>query len=134
MSRTHRFGGICLGLAMVLGATAFPLPAQEPAKSKGAEKSVNNPARRVPPFFNKVGISAEQREKIYSIRAKHQAKIAALRKQLEEAQDQELAECEGVLTETQKKLLVEARASAKSSGASGKAAAKPADDATKGGK
>ena len=57
-------------------------------------------------------LTDEQREKIYAIRGKYQEQMAPLRKQLEELQAKELAACEGVLTDAQKRLLESQRAAA----------------------
>jgi hypothetical protein len=68
----------------------------------------------VPTYFSKVGLTAEQKERIYSIRGKHQAEMEELKRRLEEGQSKELAECESVLNDAQKKQLEQFRATAKS--------------------
>jgi hypothetical protein len=95
------------------------LPAQDPGKVASppkadapAAKRSYDPSRRVPDFFGQIGLTPEQREAIYKVRAKHQAKIGELEKQMAELQAQSLAECEGVLTDTQKQLLAQRRKAA----------------------
>lgn len=107
-------------LAVVLSASAMtilsgglPLVAQEPGKAGvEARRKPVDPSRRVPNYFGQLGLSDAQRESIYKIQAKHQPRIDALEKQLEELRAQSLKECEGVLTEAQKKMLAERRANA----------------------
>ena len=97
----------------VLALGLVPLVAQEPAPSaKGdapAARRKGDPSRRVPPYFAQVGLTPDQREAIYKIRAQNQGKVEALQKQIEEIRSKELADCEKVLTEGQKKLLAERR-------------------------
>lgn len=66
--------------------------------------------RRVPPFFGQVGLTPDQRERIYTIRGEYDQKIAELTRQLEALKAGEIADCEGVLTPAQKQLLVQIRA------------------------
>lgn len=105
-------------------AAATLLHAQEPSETTHPSKADtpavgrrNDPARRVPDFFGQIGLTPEQREAIYKIRARHQAKIAELEKQIAEIQAQEVNECEGMLTEAQKQLLAQRRKAAAGSGA-----------------
>ena len=70
-----------------------------------AEKKAADPSRRVPPLFGQIGLTPEQKEEIYKIRAKHQAQIESLQKQIAQLQAEMLAECEAVLTDSQKQLL-----------------------------
>jgi hypothetical protein len=106
------------GQAALLLAAAT-LHAQEPSKATTAPKAdapaatrSNDPARRVPSYFGQIGLTPEQREAIYKIRAEHQARITELEKQVAELRAEELGACEGVLTETQKQLLAQRRKAA----------------------
>lgn len=116
-----------LGLSFVISLAAWPLPAQEPAPGKAAEKSAlqpkraYDPARRVPDYFGQIGLTGEQREAIYKIRGKHLQKIDELERQIDAIQAQMLHECEAVLTDTQKQLLEHRRRA----GVQGKKAAEP---------
>ena len=119
-------------MAMFCGG--LPLIAQESGKTqvetkaKKAVKRAFDPTRRVPDYFGQLGLSDDQKESIYQIRAKHQPRIDELEKQLDDLRAQMVRDCESVLTETQKKMLVERRVNAAESRArknSGGAAAKP---------
>ena len=127
MTFRSRIGGMLMGLSLVGALGILPLFAQDPAK-ENAEPVASRSARRVPAYFAKVGVTPEQREKIYSIRAKHQVKIDALKKQLDQAEEQELTDCEGVLQAPQKKLLEQFRAEAKTKAKSRTKAAKAETD------
>jgi hypothetical protein len=108
MTLRSRVGGLVMGLALVGVMGFLPSLAQDPAKTDAESQT-----RRVPAYFAKAGVSDEQREKIYAIRAKHQPKIAGLRKQLAEAEAAELSECETVLLDAQKKVLEQLRTEGK---------------------
>ena len=102
--------GLALASAVVLGAPL--LAAEEPAGGKPADsaplpalKKTVDPSRRVPAFFGQVGLTAEQKEEIYKIRARRQAQIEALHKQLSQVNAEVLTECETVLNHSQKQLL-----------------------------
>jgi Spy/CpxP family protein refolding chaperone len=101
-------------LAAILLATSLPLIAQESPRAKTTEKTEapaakRDAARRVPRYFGQIGLTPEQRDSIYKIQSKHQSKIEALQKQINEIQSQMLSECETVLTDTQKQLLQQRR-------------------------
>ncbi len=84
-------------------------------------------SRRVPPYFSKAGVTPEQKEQIYAIRAKHQVTIEALKKQVDDAELKELTDCEAVLLPAQKKLLDQYRAEAKTKAKARTKAAKAAE-------
>src|SRR5437868_9045369 len=108
-SRMRAVGvGSSLAAVLALAAAGATLNAQEP-RTKAATKSdapaakkKNDPSRSVPNYFGQVGLTDEQRETIYKIQGKHQARIDELERQIDEIQAQMLRECEGVLTDTQK--------------------------------
>jgi hypothetical protein len=109
VSRRGRLGALALSVSSLFLAAGLPLLAQdEPTKS-----SASAAYRRVPPYFGQVGLTPDQRERIYSIRGEYQGQIAELKRQLAELQRQEIAECEAVLTDAQRKLLEQRRASRK---------------------
>jgi hypothetical protein len=112
MKVSSRLRAAGLGFASVLVLGVLPLawgqePSEKPAPKAGgpAAKRPADPARRVPDLFGQLGLTNEQRESIYKIRAKHLVKIEELRKQLAEANKTMLEECETVLTDSQKQLL-----------------------------
>src|SRR5690606_38258606 len=88
-------------------STSSP-PSEEPAEPK-----TYPPFRRVPNYFAKVGLSEQQRSDIYIIRGRYQAKIAELKLQIEQMAQEEMSECESLLTESQRKLLVQLRDAAR---------------------
>lgn len=101
--------GVAAGLvgASLLAIATIPLAAQDsprPARKK------YDPARRVPPYFSKVGLTTEQRESIYKVRGTYQPRIADLKQQIMAMQAKELADCESVLTVPQRKILEQFRA------------------------
>ena len=67
------------------------------------------PYRRVPNNFGKIGLSTQQREDIYAIRGQYRAELAELQQRIEELEDNEMAECESVLTDSQQTLLQQLR-------------------------
>ncbi len=103
-----RIGGLLMGLTLAGIVGILPSVAQDPANP--TVKASSTQFRRVPPYFGKAGATPEQKEKIYTIRAKHQEKISELKRQIREAESTELAECEAVLLESQRKILVQLRA------------------------
>ena len=119
--------------AMTIASGGLPLAAQEAGKAKVETKAKSgkrafDPTRRVPTYFGQLGLSDTQKDSIYEIQARHQPRIEALEQQLEELRAQSMKECEGVLTEPQKKMLGDRRANAAESRAkraSAGATAKP---------
>jgi hypothetical protein len=102
--------------AMTMLFSSLPLGAQEPKVPPSETKTTRapakrsfDPARRVPPYFGQLGLTNEQRESIYKIQAKHLPKIDALEKQIAEIRAQNLTECEGILTASQKHILEQRR-------------------------
>lgn len=101
--------GVVLGSVLMSGAP--PLSAQEPSTAAAdatrapAAKKPADPARRVPDFFGKIGLTSQQKEEIYKIRGKRQAQVEALQKQITQLQAETIAECESVLNDSQKQLL-----------------------------
>jgi hypothetical protein len=63
--------------------------------------------RALPPNWNKLGLSQEQKDRIYQIRAEHGGKIQTLQKQITELKKAELTAMQGVLTDSQKTRLKE---------------------------
>jgi hypothetical protein len=106
---------VLLGCSGMLVLGSLRLDAQEPSAEKSvAEKKSSDRSRRVvPDFFGQIGLSQDQKEEIYKIRAKHVERIAALQKQIDDIKAEEMKECEAKLSESQKLLLeVRRRASA----------------------
>jgi hypothetical protein len=102
--------------AMTLLFSSLPLGAQEPKVPPSETKTTPapakrsfDPARRVPTYFGQLGLTNEQRESIYKVQGKHLPKIEALEKQITEIRAQNLTECEGILSASQKQLLDQKR-------------------------
>ncbi len=97
---------VLLGCSGILAVGSLRLDAQEPSGGKPvAAKKAYDPSRRVPDFFGQIGLSQDQKEDIYKIRAKHLEKIVALQKQIDEIKAEEMKECEAKLSDSQKLLL-----------------------------
>lgn len=73
-------------------------------KGEGAKKAVKS-GDRLPANYAKIGVSEEQRKKIYEIQGKYDDQISVLQKQLADLRAKEKAEVEAVLTPEQKKTL-----------------------------
>ncbi len=106
--------GLVLATVALFGAMPLALVAQEPGgeepapsreQAPAATKKAVDPSRRVPPFFGQVGLTAEQKDAIYQVRSKHQARLDALKKEMAEVQAAMLNECEALLSDSQKQLL-----------------------------
>ena len=105
-TRTSAVLASTLGLVVL---STLPIEAQEPStKTVAARKQV----RRVPDHFGQIGLTSEQRTNIYGIQTRRFEKIDALEKQIAQERSEMLSECEGILTETQKKLLENLRKAA----------------------
>lgn len=93
---------------VIVCVSAYPMAvAQEAGKAAKAEggKKVAKPGDRLPANYGKIGVSDDQRKKIYEIQNKYSEQIANLQKQLAELRSKENAEVEAVLTAEQKKAL-----------------------------
>jgi septal ring factor EnvC (AmiA/AmiB activator) len=60
---------------------------------------------KLPKNYSKLGLTDEQRQKIFAIGADYNTKIAGLKKQIKTLQDQEKVDVEKVLTDDQKTAL-----------------------------
>ena len=76
---------------------------------RGIRVNAVSPGLISTPFHGKLGLSEEQKKKIYSIEDEYNPKIAALKKQIEDLQNEEKTKKYAVLTEDQKKHLKEIR-------------------------
>ena len=136
--KANRFFTLAISAFLVAGIV--PIFAQEPKTETpqaaapatiSPSKKAYDPSRRVPDYFGQIGLTPEQKETIYKIRAKHAEKIDALKKQIAETQAAMLAECESQLTESQKKQLefrrVNAAKGKKAQGTQADTETKPAD-------
>lgn len=76
---------------------------------KGDSKEPIFITKRLPPGYNKLGLTDKQKKQIYVIRAKYSAKIDELKQQITALQEQEKTATENVLTPAQKARLRELR-------------------------
>ena len=76
------------------------------AEKKGAKKEAKSDDR-LPANYGKVGLSEEQRKKIYAIQDQHEREIKDLQKKLADLKAKQQEEFEAVLTANQKQLLQE---------------------------
>jgi hypothetical protein len=90
-----------LGLAFV---TSPWVVGDEPAKVKDPAPRMRG---QLPQNWGKLGLSDEQKQKVYEVQTRLRAKIDALEKQMAELKDQQKKEMEGILTTAQKARLRE---------------------------
>jgi hypothetical protein len=89
---------VLLLFAFVLGGVSVGQDKKdEPVKFKGV----------LPQNWGKLGLSDEQKQKVYKVQNDYDLKIAALEKQLKDLKAQEKGEMEKVLTDAQKARLKE---------------------------
>lgn len=91
-------------------------------KGDGAKKAARS-GDRLPANYSKIGVSEEQRKKIYDIHSKYEDQIDSLEKQIADLKAKQIAEVEAVLTPEQKKALQTATEESKKKAADKKKAA-----------
>lgn len=116
-----------VSIGIVSVAERHLLVAQESGKAANTEKAEGakkaaKPEGRLPANYAKIGVSDEQRKKIYEIQGKYDKDIAALQKQIADLKAKEHAEVEAVLTPDQKKALQSANDESKKKAAEKKKA------------
>ena len=96
MNRLSVVIGLCaLATSLAVGSGY----SQDKKEDKGGAKG------SMPAGWSKLGLSADQKKKITSIRGSYSAKIDDLRKQIDQLKEDDMAECLKVLTDDQKMLL-----------------------------
>lgn len=95
-----------VGLLLVTGGLA----GQEKSAAKKAEpqatkKAASKGRQQLPPYWRQLGLSTEQRQKVYGVQAKYDAEIDKLEAQIKELKDKMRKERLDVLTADQKKKL-----------------------------
>jgi Spy/CpxP family protein refolding chaperone len=89
-------------------AVAVPLvEGQDPTKPKDTKDPAPKMRGQLPQGWGKLGLSDEQKQKIYSAQSKFREKIDGLQKQIADLRDQEKKDMESVLTDAQKTRLRE---------------------------
>lgn len=116
MSQRFASTVVAASLALALGTqlSVESTVGQEKAASKPTPAKVaKKPAGRLPSHYGKLGISSEQRAKIYGVQATYKKQIADLQKQIDALKAKQNTEVQAVLTADQKKKLDEILADAK---------------------
>lgn len=93
-----RFVRFTAFLVLFAGITAGALVGQDKSSATKAKGTL-------PANWNKLGLSDEQKAKVYDIQTKYRAKIDDVKKQIAELQEKERKESIAVLTDTQRKKL-----------------------------
>lgn len=99
-----------LGSLLLLGTTPAQETKQETKKGATASQAKGEDVKlrgQLPPNWGKLGLSEEQKQKIYQIQNKYNAEIARLEAQVKELRAKRDQEMRSVLTEEQKKRLEE---------------------------
>lgn len=94
---------------LAIEPVAFGQTAQSKTRRRGDAKPgpAAKPRGRLPKYFGKVGVSATQKQRIYSIQAMYRKRIEALNRQLEDLRSRERKEVLEALTPLQKQRLSE---------------------------
>ncbi|NQV24724.1 MAG: hypothetical protein HQ518_10175 [Rhodopirellula sp.] len=111
---------VVAGLALAVGThlSVESTVGQEKAATKAAPAKVaKKAAGRLPAQYGKLGLSDEQRDKIYGVQATYRKQIDDLQKQIDALKEKQDTEVQGVLTADQKKKLEELLADAKKAAA-----------------
>jgi hypothetical protein len=90
-----------------MAALATPQSPKEDDKKKKDEPAPIVVRAQLPTGWKTIGLSDKQKKEILSARAKYAAKRQALMEQIQKLKDEEMQECEKLLTDGQKKLLKE---------------------------
>jgi Spy/CpxP family protein refolding chaperone len=112
MSRVRVAAVISAALSVIAGVS--PAPYSVLAKDEPAAKAANGAGtKRVPPYFAKLDLTGDQKNRIYTIQDQYEGKIDALLAEIEHLKSQRDSEIESVLSAGQrselKKLLDEAK-------------------------
>ena len=94
---------LALGVGMLPG-----LVAQEAGKAKGKneeKKAAKKAEGRLPSNYGKIGLTDDQKKKVYDIQDRYEEEIKELEKKLADVKAKQTAEYEAVLTSNQKESL-----------------------------
>jgi len=114
--------GSCLVLSFVVASWLAIQSGSAQEKKADAEKGKKAAAGRLPNNFGQVGLSDEQKNKIYAVQAKYNGEIDKLEAQIAQITMQRDTEIQAVLTAEQKTKLNDLRDAAKKKTDTGKAA------------
>lgn len=112
-------------VAAALMGVGIPWVGGQDPKSRDSKDAAPRLRGQLPQSWGKLGLSDEQKQKIYGVQDKYRSKIDALNKQIAELKDQERKDMEGVLTAAQKARLREILAGRAPSDSGGKDKNKP---------
>jgi Spy/CpxP family protein refolding chaperone len=94
----YRRGVVCLVVLAALAAGKIFVDAQDqPLRGRG----------RLPPLWSRLGLTDEQKQKVYQVQGEYAAKIDGLQRQIDDLRRKERADMEKVLTNAQKARLRE---------------------------
>jgi hypothetical protein len=93
------------GKSQTSKAPASKPEAPAPTKPGGGRVAPPDPTHRVPPGYAKLGLTDQQKDRLYKIQADYYPKIQGLQKQLDTLRAERETKCEAVLTREQKALL-----------------------------
>jgi Spy/CpxP family protein refolding chaperone len=101
-----RSARLLLAIVLLAGMVTPAVVGQDKAKVK--EKETPGKMRgQLPPNYGKLGLSDEQKQKIYVIRDKFRVKLEELQKEINDLREQERKDMEKVLTSAQRDRLRE---------------------------
>jgi hypothetical protein len=103
-------------------------PDSAPPAKGGGRVAPPDPTHRVPPGYSRLGLTDQQKQRIYRIQGDYYPKIQALQKQLDALRDERDARCEAVLTREQKQLLKQETQQKKAAAEARKAVSRAAVD------
>lgn len=93
--------------AVRVGHTQESQPGAEAAQeSEQPKKKRRAPRGRLPNHYGKLGLSQEQKDKIYGIQRNYRARLRELQQQIDDLRQQETLEIQGSLTDNQRERLV----------------------------
>ena len=125
---------LAIGVGMLPGLLAQDA-GKGAAKGKGEEKKAAKKAEgRLPSNYGKVGLTDEQRKKVYDIQDRYEVEIKELEKKLADVKAKQAAEYEAVLTGNQKESLRTLNEETKNKASKKKGGEKPVDAKEKDGK
>jgi hypothetical protein len=97
---------------LLLLGVALAAAQDKPAARKEGKPDDKEPVivkASLPRYFKQLGLSADQKKKVFTVKAKYAEKVQELQRQLEALKDQEKTDLEAVLTTAQKERLKELR-------------------------
>src|SRR5579871_6639630 len=96
---------VLLGAAMLLLSTPWLAGQEKKDSDKDPPKSGESAVKargQLPQYWRQLGLSDDQRKKVYEVQTTYKSRLEALEKQVKELRDQERKELEKVLTAEQK--------------------------------